>query len=252
MRRPLMYIAGVVSALLIGSGCLFLVGLITAHTARTPVSFAGVKRVEIRSGGGSVTLTGSAETTEATGTRTVRSDFRKPTFSERVAADGTLVLRNSCPALFSVVCSVNYKLTVPEGVEVIGSSSGGSITVTGLDGSVDVSSSGGSLRADRTSGSLRLRSSGGGIAVNEATSDRVVVDSSGGGVSLSFADEPTMVDASSSGGGVSVIIPKTSAEYAVDASSSGGGTSVKVATRSGSDRRIRVRSSGGGVSVRYP
>ena len=82
-------------------------------------------------------------------------------------------------------------------------------------------------------------------------SAEVKANASGGGISLAFDEAPNTVDVDSSGGGVTVILPQGDAAYAVDAQASGGATKVGVSTNPASQRRIRLRSSGGGVTVRY-
>jgi hypothetical protein len=202
--------------LTIGLLSLMAVSLLATSTKSSSLSFEGIKAVELHLDGGQVTLSGGGGSL-VSGTRKVRSDWRHPSFSERVGSDGTLVLRSKCTSFFSPSCSVGYTLTVPSGVRITGSSSGGSITVRRTNAEVHVSSSGGGIRAEDVRGDLDLVSSGGGITVTRASSQRVKADSSGGGVRIEFAAEPMRVDASSSGGGVRVIVPKTPVAYRVSA-----------------------------------
>jgi Putative adhesin len=268
MRRPLITIGSLITIIFLAYGSLMIVTLISRNKTSSSVRFEGVKSVKLRLGAGSIKLIGTDATT-VTGTRAVVRSLRKPTFSEKLIDDGVLEISTSCAALFNLNCSVDYDLRVPSSVSITGSSSGGEITVSGTDGNITVSSSGGGIatnqtsgnlvldssgggiRAAKSSGSLELSSSGGGIRVTQSTSGAVRADSSGGGVRLEFDREPVSVTADSSGGGVSVVVPRSAVAYNVSASSSGGGENVEVKTDPDSDRRIKVNSSGGGVSVRY-
>lgn len=163
-----------------------------------------------------------------------------------------LLVRASCPIVVFGTCNVRYTVRVPADVAVRVRASGGGITVDGVEGAVDASSSGGGVRLVDTGGPIVARSSGGGVRGEDLRSDRVDASSSGGGVRLSFASPPSEVRASSSGGGVTVEVPDTPEPYAVQASSSGGSVRTSgVRHDPDSPRIIDVRSSGGGVTVRY-
>jgi hypothetical protein len=183
-------------------------------------------------------------------TERIESSLTAPRRSEELV-DGRLVLRSSCPPAISTFCSVSYTVEVPPATALLLRSSGGGIRVDGIDGLVDAHSSGGGVRVRGGSGALRLSSSGGGVTVLGGRSTTIDASSSGGGVRLELAVAPDDVSADSSGGGVTVEIPRTDAVYAVDASASGGSTRVEVRTDPLGERRIRARSSGGGVTVRY-
>ena len=71
------------------------------------------------------------------------------------------VVSASCPALLNTWCGVSYTLHIPKALPVTIRSSGGGITVTGVDGDLDLSSSGGGIAVDGGSGHERLDSSGG-------------------------------------------------------------------------------------------
>jgi hypothetical protein len=89
------------------------------------------------------------------------------------------------------------------------------------------------------------------VTVLDGRSTTVDASSSGGGVRVELVVAPEEVDVEASGGGVTVVFPRTEDSYAVDAGASGGSTQVEVRTDPLADRRIRARSSGGGVTVRY-
>ena len=165
-------------------------------------------------------------------------------------AGNTLNLRGACP-LFNSMCTVDYTVRLPRNTSVKVDSSGGDVLVSHLDGDIRLSSSGGDIRVSETTRRLQLFSSGGDIRAELVRSSDVTASSSGGGVRLSFVSAPMKVDASSSGGDVRVEVPRDAAAYAVDASSSGGDTRVKVKTDPQSKHRVKLRSSGGGVTADY-
>lgn len=146
--------------------------------------------------------------------------------------------------------------------DVIAGSSGGGVDVTDVRGSARVDSSGGSVEIRRVAGDVDAGSSGGGVRIDEA-GGYVVASSSGGGVRVAFAPGNAKGgDIGSSGGGVTVRVD-AAVGLEIDASSSGGGvtcdlpvtvrgklsrTSVR-GTLNGGGERLKVRSSGGGVTI---
>ena len=214
------------------------------------VAIAGtITKIDVDNGAGSVRLVGTdADSIQIDG-KVVRG-INEPSHTERVVGE-TLEIDASCSTLGNF-CSVDYVVQVPRDVDVKVRASGGGVRVFGIHGALDIGSSGGGLHIEGATGDLHLRSSGGGITATELESAHADASSSGGGVRLEFVDEPTAVNASSSGGSVTVVVPRTDADYRVDASSSGGGVDTEVTRNDNSERAITVHSSGGGVTVRYP
>ena len=145
-----------------------------------------ITTIEIHNGAGSVRVEGTSGT-EIAVDGSVRRGLREPSHSETVTGD-RLVLDAQCPTMLSNFCSLNYAVRVPAGVAVVIRSSGGSVHLSDLTGTVDASSSGGGVTVTRASGSLRLRSSGGSINGDALQSASVDASSSGGGVKLTFRD----------------------------------------------------------------
>ena len=94
-----------------------------------------------------------------------------------------LHIESDCPNFAGLHCGVRYQLAVPAGISVRGGSAGGSISITGVSGAIDVSSSGGGISATDTTGALTLDSSGGGVRL-----EFIEVRSSGGGVRVQYDD----------------------------------------------------------------
>lgn len=271
-RQTFLLLGGIFAAVAILWTVASAISFVGREKISTAIRFQGVKSIEFKDIDGNITVIGSANEADGTvsGTRIVRKSLRSPKVRERVLDDGTLQIDTSCPSLFEVSCSTNYELRVPRDMPVRGSTDAGSIRVTNLSGEVKLRSSAGSARAERTSGSLdlsssagsvrvtnasgplRLKSSAGSVKVDDSTSDQIRASSSAGSVRVTAAKAPTFVDATSSAGGVTVVVPRDTQTYNVDASTSAGSTKVSVRTDPDSKRKIRVRSSAGSVTVRYP
>lgn len=124
--------------------------------------------------------------------------------------------------------------------------SGGSIKVDGARGRIDAKTSGGSIRIGDTSGPVDARTSGGSITLARV-SGSVVARTSGGGITID--DATGSVDASTSGGSIKAQI---SGPITGDSklSTSGGSVTVLVAPSVAVD--LDARASGGGVSSDVP
>jgi hypothetical protein len=125
--------------------------------------------------------------------------------------------------------------------------SGGNISVGRVAGPADLSTSGGSIKIDAVSSSLRAHTSGGSIRAN---------------ITGPLTEECSLT---TSGGSVSVTVDKTAA-FRLDASTSGGGVDASgltialekstrdrgrlAGTVNGGGPMLKLRSSGGGISVR--
>lgn len=215
------------------------------HTVVT----AALTSVYVSSGSGKVHIVGGADAAVVIDA-TVSKGLFSP--SERQTLQGSrLVVTSSCPPILNTFCGVDYTIHIPSDLSVKVRSSGGAISLTGVNGDLDLSSSGGGITVHGGHGNMVLGSSGGTIRAEAITSPAVRARSSGGGVHLTFLQPPTTVSAGSSGGGVSVDLPNTPIAYQVHASSSGGSTHNDVRTDPTSSRIINAHSSGGDVEVRY-
>lgn len=124
--------------------------------------------------------------------------------------------------------------------------SGGSITVGGGDGKVDARTSGGSVRIGDTTGPVEARTSGGSITLARIRGS-VFARTSGGGISIE--DATGSVDASTSGGSIRA---QLSGQLTADSklSTSGGSVTVSLAPNVAVD--LDARASGGGVRTDIP
>jgi hypothetical protein len=167
----------------------------------------------------------------------------------------TLRLESDCdsagPFAVAMFCTVDWVVQVPADVDVRVEGVGATVTVTGIDGTVDVEALAGSVELDDVSGSVEVETDGGGVQGTALRSPSVVADSSGGGIDLAFLTAPDVVSIGTSGGSTNVELPADGEAYAVDASASGGAEVIDISTDPDADRLLRLRTSGGGITVRY-
>jgi hypothetical protein len=136
--------------------------------------------------------------------------------------------------------NVKFIVTVPERFNVKFKTSGGSISVEGLEGNVDINTSGGSLRLDNITGPVMGRTSGGSIKIGQVEGD-VDVHTSGGSIHIERI--AGAVDADTSGGGITV----EEVMGAIQANTSGGSITAAIARQPHSD--CRLTTSGGSITV---
>jgi hypothetical protein len=251
MKRRLIIVGAGIAFMTIGALALSTVSAVSRSTTQQPVSLGALEvRVIKLNLEGNIRLVG-ADTGMVKGARNVRSGFREPSFSETIDGD-TLTIRSNCSATFDSFCNVEYSLTVPRDVRVIGTSSGGDITIQGIVGNIDVRSNGGDIEVTvAKADSITTTSSGGDVRIIEATADSITATSSGGDVEVDVTTAPRSINASSSGGDVEVRVPKTNNGYRVSADSSGGDTKVEVKNDPEAVPTIDAESSGGDVRVSY-
>lgn len=118
--------------------------------------------------------------------------------------------------------------------------SGGAIRFEGVDGPIVAQTSGGSITLDGTNDDARLRTSGGAIRVGDV-GGRLNARTSGGSIIVGNAGGT--VDAQTSGGRIEI----ESVLGAVQAQTSGGGIKVGIAAQPQSDSELTA--SGGAVTV---
>lgn len=177
---------------------------------------------------------------------------------------------------------VQWNIRVPDRYNLEVRTSGGSIELDPIQGTVDARTSGGSISAGRLDGAAKLYTSGGSIEIDGATSQ---VDARTSGGSIRIGNTQGRVDARTSGGSITLarvggtVYARTSggnivveeASGSVDASTSGGsiraqlsgpitansklstsGGSVTVSLGAGVAVDLDARASGGGVSSDIP
>lgn len=151
------------------------------------------------------------------------------------------------------------------GNDVEARTSGGNISLAEAAGRVELKTSGGNVKAGRVTGAADLSTSGGNITI-EGVGGALHAQTSGGDVRATITGPlREACSLSTSGGSVRVTVDR-SAAFALDASTSGGSVSVEgvtvaseksnrernrlAGTVNGGGPQLKLRSSGGGISVR--
>lgn len=138
---------------------------------------------------------------------------------------------------------VRYRVTAPKRFNVRLKTSGGSISITDLEGNADVKTSGGSLNLGKIRGEIRGRTSGGGISIEGCNRD-VDVSTSGGGIRIGNAAGNVL--ARTSGGSITL----EDVGGSVEASTSGGSIKARLAKQPSGD--CSLKTSGGGIHLTLP
>jgi len=153
---------------------------------------------------------------------------------------------------------VEWNIRVPADYNLDVKTSGGSIDLADIGGTVDARTSGGSIKTGMLKGPATLKTSGGSIHIG-GTRGSVVAHTSGGWIKVGDASGP--VEAKTSGGSITItraegdVIARTSgggitiedASGTVDASTSGGSIQARLSRQPRGDSRLTT--SGGGVTV---
>ena len=136
---------------------------------------------------------------------------------------------------------VDFSVKAPAGTKLTLRTSGGNIDLKGFERGADASTSGGSLSTSGVKGDLSLHTSGGSVTIVDGEGT-VVAETSGGKIASENVKGPQSLR--TSGGAIEV----SGAEGTVQASTSGGSVTI--------DGRLtganEARSSGGSVTVRLP
>ncbi|XOV77406.1 MAG: DUF4097 domain-containing protein [Aestuariibacter sp.] len=156
---------------------------------------------------------------------------------------------------------VHFFLTVPENYDLELQTSGGSISISDLQGDIDAKTSGGSISIGDVRGDVELHTSGGSISTENIYGE-IDAHTSGGSVTVRFAEQiKKNASLSTSGGSITAYLP---ADIKVDlnASTSGGqvrsdfdvnGRIKKNSIKgeiNGGGPELSLRTSGGSVKVK--
>lgn len=135
---------------------------------------------------------------------------------------------------------LDIAVTVPTRYNLDLNTSGGSIAVDDLEGTVQARTSGGRLSFGMITGSVQAKTSGGSITLKGGSGDMDVKTSGG---SINIGDVKGTVRAKTSGG--SIDVDEVSGE--INASTSGGSVSARITEQPQGD--CSLKTSGGGITV---
>ena len=138
---------------------------------------------------------------------------------------------------------VRYTISLPSHFTADLKTSGGSITVAGLNGELKAKTSGGSLKFSGINGAVDGRTSGGGITLIESTGASSLRTSGG---SIKVSDHKGDISARTSGGSITV----ERIEGNVQANTSGGSVNALLTKAPTAD--LHLETSGGGITVGLP
>lgn len=149
-------------------------------------------------------------------------------------------------------CSVDWRVTVPEGTAVVLTSGSGDIRARSLRGSVRATTTSGDIVLDGVSApDVALRSSTGDIDVRNSTVPKVTAESTTGDIDIASRLPLQTLDATTTTGDLSVLLPRDSTTYNITDRTRTGTRRVEVPDEAASTRQLRLESTTGDLSVNY-
>lgn len=272
---------------------------IKAQTDKQPylvksLSGESVNSAKINGSGGSITVTGvnaSEARLEVYVTANNNENLSKDELKQRLDEYYTLDISVNNNRLIASVkqkhmlntnwkksVNVSFKAYLPVNVTTDLETSGGSITLSNLNGDQTFKTSGGSISVDNVKGKMKGRGSGGGIRINNSSNDIDLVTSGGSisakqckgnirletsGGSVELIDLDGTIDAETSGGSINgddikgELVTGTSGGSikldnlycSVEAKTSGGG--IEVALKDAT-KHVKLKNSGGNINLELP
>ncbi|WP_192348969.1 hypothetical protein [Algoriphagus sp. Y33] len=126
-------------------------------------------------------------------------------------------------------------------------SSGGSFRLENFEGDVDVQTSGGSIKVNQLLGDLNVNTSGGSVNLSEINGS-ISANTSGGSIRAQLSNVEKELTMKSSGGSITAVVPDG---LGLDLDLSGGRVNSKLSNFSGEVKKDRIlgKINGGGVPV---
>ena len=231
-------------------------------------SASTIQTVETNTSGGSITVEGNANAQAVVevyvsrdnwSTERIKEAFEKNYTVDIKVENGKLLVeakqKNTITNWNRDGLNISFKISVPKEVNTRLNTSGGSIRISDLSGSLDFKTSGGSLNVANVSGTVTGATSGGSITVSNAN-DNINLKTSGG--SITANDCNGIIYLRTSGGSLKM----SNLSGNIDASTSGGSVTanrikgtLKTGTSGGSVRlegisgNVDAHTSGGSLNV---
>jgi len=232
-------------------------------------SASSIKEVEATTSGGSISLTGDADSKATVEVYISHDDWSNEKIKQFLDENYTLDIRVENGKLYAAAktktnffrrnwqgLSISFKISVPKQVNSNLQTSGGSIQISALSGLQTFQTSGGSLSVDNVSGKTSGSTSGGSISVANSK-DNIDLKTSGG--SITAKDCNGTINLVTSGGSLSL----NNLTGTVNATTSGGsivanningtlvtGTSGGSVRLNGISGNVDATTSGGNMDVR--
>jgi hypothetical protein len=251
MRRGLVGIGLVMTALLVGLGSLVSVNAMARQTVREARTYAfRGNAVSIDLTVGEVEIVPSDKDDEISVRRSLTYGLRRPYVEERIDGSTFKVRDGNCPMPVAD-CHVRWLLEVPRGLRLEIATKTGDITVGGMTGPVRLTSASGAVKARALSGqTAQLLSYAGSVTGVEMRSTHVVATSQSGDVSVSFRTPPKLVHGTSTTGSVGVVLPDGDEAYRIVAVAGANKSRTQAAKHDpDANRSVTVRSDKGPVTV---
>ncbi|QNL50920.1 DUF4097 family beta strand repeat protein [Olivibacter sp. SDN3] len=240
------------------------------------LSDANIRSVDLQTSGGSLTVTGVADG-EARLEVYVNSNngnkhLSKDEIEKKLAADYDLKISSNGGQLiahakpkrgfknWNNTLSISFKAYVPKASTATLKTSGGSLMLEGIEGTVDGATSGGSIKAKNLKNNVSLKTSGGSILAENSTGELTLLTSGG---SINLSDLKGKITAKTSGGSIQAVgitgelIAGTSGgsihadriDGSIDVGTSAGSATVNMLTV---DKYVKVNVSTGQVQLQLP
>jgi hypothetical protein len=246
-RRTLLAFGGVLLVAFVALGGLSLVAHYGQTTYRTSSDIAPTGQlVRVSTGSGNVEIHPSTDSRIHVEAR-VRYGFRRPKLEQKSGPDG-IELRSHC-RWFDSACSIDYRIGLPQGLDVAVNTGSGDISATGVATLTRLTTGSGDISATGMSGVFDARTGSGNIRLRSTTSRTVTVKTGSGDVSIELNEAPTEITARTGSGDVSLRLPGT-VPYAVDIDTGSGDKTVEVPTDPRAERHLFARTGSGDVRVR--
>ncbi len=166
--------------------------------------------------------------------RVDRFAFGKPSQERRTKDGGHFGVVSRCPDQVLGDCRTVYRLTVPDNVPIEIETSSGSVRLSGVRATVQVSTESGAISATAFCGfSLRASSESGDVtAAAECSADRLELRSRSGDVRAVVPSGRYQIDAQSDSGSTRIrgVTPVQDAPFAIQALSTSGDVTVEAAS----------------------
>lgn len=189
---------------------------------------SSIKEVETTTSGGSITLTGDADSKAIVEVYISRDNWSKEKIKQVLDENYTIDINVVSGKLYATAkqktsffnwnnqgLNISFKISVPKQVNSDLKTSGGGIQISNLSGSQNFKTSGGSLAIDNVSGNTNGKTSGGSITVTNSK-DNISLKTSGG--SITAKDCNGNIDLKTSGGSLNM----SNLTGTIDAATSGG------------------------------
>ncbi|MDF1606077.1 DUF4097 family beta strand repeat-containing protein [Nocardioides sp. YIM 152315] len=218
-----------------------------------------VSEIQVTGGSGELVVERSATASVVTIERKVRYHDDRPEDRYDELDGSVLQLNADC----GDDCSIDYRITVPDEVDVVGQlgsgdfrlsdiasaevvTGSGDISISGVAAGVVAEAGSGEVTIDDASGPVEAKTGSGDIRIEEAVG-AVNAEAGSGDTTISLA-MPQDVVAETSSGDLSVAVPAGTA-YQVDTSVSSGDEDVAIATDPAGQHRLDLTTSSGDLSV---